>query len=365
MSREALPRTLAAVDEGRERGLHLGAQLFVSRAGETVANLAVGETRPGIALETDSLMLWMSSTKPILVLVLAQLWEQGKLVLDDPIARVLPEFAQGGKETITIRHALTHTGGFRMFEVGWPELTWDETLAKICAARREPRWEPGKKAGYHNATSWFVLGEVVQRLSARPLPDLVRANLFEPLDLEDAWVGMPAERYRSYGGRIAPVWDTTTTAMRELPWSTELHCTRCSPAGGGRGPVSALGRIYEMLLAGGVWRGRRLLTPQTIEALVARHRVGMMDHTFKHVMDWGLGFIPDSKQYGVDVPYAYGRHCSPRTYGHSGYRSSTAFADPEHDLAVAVAFNGLPADEVHESRIRRVVEAIYEDLGLV
>ena len=80
-------------------------------------------------------------------------------------------------------------------------------------------------------------------------------------------------------------------------------------------------------------------------------------------MDWGLGLIPDSKQYGDDVPYAYGRLCSRRTFGHSGYRSSTAFADPEHGLAVALAFNGLPADADHEARIRAVVEGIYGDSG--
>jgi hypothetical protein len=64
------------------------------------------------------------------------------------------------------------------------------------------------------------------------------------------------------------------------------------------------------------------------------------------------------------VPYAYGRHCSPRTVGHSGVRSSVAFADPEHGLAVALAWNGLPSDAAHQERAGRTCEAIYEDLGL-
>jgi CubicO group peptidase (beta-lactamase class C family) len=127
-----------------------------------------------------------------------------------------------------------------------------------------------------------------------------------------------------------------------------------------------LGRLYEALLAGGRHpeTGARILSPQTVEALTARHRVGMLDHTFKKKMDWGLGFIPDSKHYGDEVPYAYGRHASRRTFGHSGYRSSTAFADPEHALVVAVAFNGLPGDVQHARRMRSVLEALYEDLGL-
>lgn len=92
----------------------------------------------------------------------------------------------------------------------------------------------------------------------------------------------------------------------------------------------------------------------------------MFDHTFKHVMDWGLGFILDSKQYGSDtVPYGYGDHASPRTFGHSGAQSACAFADPEHDLAVAWLCNGLPGEARHQLRQRAINNAIYEDLGLV
>src|SRR6185295_8301515 len=65
--------------------------------------------------------------------------------------------------------------------------------------------------------------------------------------------------------------------------------------GNGWGPMRQLGRFYEMLLAGGALDGHRVLLPQTVEALLARHRVGMVDHTFRQVMDWGLGFIPNSR----------------------------------------------------------------------
>jgi CubicO group peptidase (beta-lactamase class C family) len=130
-----------------------------------------------------------------------------------------------------------------------------------------------------------------------------------------------------------------------------------------------LGRFYAALVAGGRppggGPGARILAPQTVEAIAARHRAGLFDHTFQHVLDWGLGVIVDSKQYGPDtVPYAYGRLCSRRTFGHSGYRSSTGFADPEHRLAVALAFNGAPAAEEHEARVRTVLDALYLDLGL-
>jgi CubicO group peptidase (beta-lactamase class C family) len=100
--------------------------------------------------------------------------------------------------------------------------------------------------------------------------------------------------------------------------------------------------------------------------MTARHRVGMFNQTFKHVMDWGLGFIVNSNQYGADtVPYGYGPHASWRTFGHSGYQSSVAFADPKNELAVAIVFNGTPGEAAHDRRVRGVLRGLYEDLGLV
>ncbi len=120
-----------------------------------------------------------------------------------------------------------------------------------------------------------------------------------------------------------------------------------------------------MLLAGGTWNDRRILSTPAVEALTTPNRVGMHDHTFDHVLDWGLGFICNSNRYGPDtVPYGYGPHASRRAFGHSGYRSVVAFADPEHRLAVALAFNGTPSNEAHEARIRAVLAGLYEDLGL-
>ncbi|MGH7337723.1 MAG: serine hydrolase, partial [Myxococcota bacterium] len=97
----------------------------------------------------------------------------------------------------------------------------------------------------------------------------------------------------------------------------------------------------------------------------ARHRVGLVDQAFRTRLDWGLGVILDSKHYGdPNAPYGYGAHAGPRTYGHSGARSSTAFCDPDARLVVALAVNGLPDDETHRRRFERLTAALYEDLGL-
>jgi CubicO group peptidase (beta-lactamase class C family) len=366
-SLDRLPRTRAAIEAGIRDGLHLGAQLYASLQGQAVADVALGENRPGEPLTRGHLMLWLSATKPVPAVALAQLWERGLLELDDPVALHVPEFAAQGKEGITLRHLLTHTGGIRMLDTGWPRLPWDEIIARICAMRPEPRWVPGQKAGYHQASSWFILGEVIQRVSGRPFSAYVREEIFAPLGMDDSWIGMPPESYSAYreAGRIGAMWNTEGEEAKDHGWDTEERCVAPSPGGNGYGPLRELGRFYEMLLGRGSRQGQRLLLPQTVEAFTSPHRVGMVDATFKHVLDWGLGFIVNSIQYGAEtVPYGYGHHASARTFGHSGYRSSAGFADPERGLAVALAFNGTPAADAHERRVRAVLDALYEDLGL-
>lgn len=367
---DRLPLTRQALEQGIYEGTQLGAQVYVSLRGERVADAALGANRPGEPLTRDHLMLWLSSTKPVAAVALAQLWERGRLELDDPVASHVPEFAANGKDRITLRHLLTHTAGIRMLDVGWPGDPWETIVAKICAMKPEPRWVPGEKAGYHNTSSWFVLGEVIRRSDfrqGRPFERYVREEIFEPLGMIDSWIGMPRDRYLSYRdqGRIGAMWNTEPSEPQPHGWDSEERCVNTSPGGNGYGPVRELGRFYEMLLGRGTLEGRTILSPQSVEALTARHRVGMMDSTFKHRMDWGLGFIPNSAHYGPEtVPYAYGHHASMRAFGHSGYRSSVAFADPEQGLAVAIAFNGTPSNERHELRIRSVLDALYRDLGL-
>jgi CubicO group peptidase (beta-lactamase class C family) len=364
---DGLPRTRRALEEGLDEGLHLGAQLHVDLRGEEVCDAVLGENRPGEPLTPDHLMLWLSSTKPVAAVAVAQLWERGLLELDDPVARHLPEFAAHGKERITLRHLLTHTAGIRMLDTGWPAVSWEEIVARIAASKPEPRWVPGQKAGYHLASSWFILGEVVRRLSGLPFDRYVREEIFLPLGMADCWVGLPAERYREYAaaGRLGHLYNTEGAPPRQHVWTAEARLAGIHPGGNGYGPMRELARFYGMLLGRGGLDGKKVLSPQAVEALTARHRVGLVDQTFKHEIDWGLGFILDSKRHGAEtVPYGYGRLCSPRTFGHSGYRSSTAFADPEAGLAVALVMNGTPSEADHERRIRAVLDAIYEDLGL-
>lgn len=361
--RTALPRTLEVVEHGMADGLHIGAQLYVSRHGAPVADVAVGKSRAGVPMRPDSLLLWMSSVKPVMGVAVAQLWERDLLALDDPVCRHVPEFGTKGKEAITLRHVLTHTGGFRSAAAQWSTAPWAEIIAEICDTELESGWVPGQHAGYHVSSGWYILGEIVHRLDGRPFERYVREAIFEPLGMHDSWVGMPPERHRAYGDRVAVMHMTSGDALIPHPYQvwagTAEGCAIGRPGGSGWGPIRELGRFYEALLS----HGHGILRPQTVEALVTRHTVGLLDRTFGVPLDRGLGVVVDSKQYGPGADW-FGRHCSPRTFGHGGYVSSVGFADPEHGLVVALVFNGMTEQARHDARMRAALDALYQDLGL-
>lgn len=371
MAIDTLPKTRALLEAGIAAREQLGAQLAVSRGASAAApterfELVLGERQEGQPMTADTLNIWLSSTKPLTAAAFALLWQRGLADLDDKVGTYIPEFANGGKETITLRHLLTHTAGIRMLNVGWPEGSWEEILAKLCAARIEPRWVPGEKAGYHVASSFFVLGEVIARLAGEPFRDFVRRELFEKLGMDNFWIGMPEDRFKAYGDLVGHMYGTEQGRVLPRSWHKRPHTVGSSPGGNGYGPARELLLFYEMLLRRGrTGTGERLFEAPTVEAMTTPKRVGMLDLTFQTKIDFGLGFIVNSAHYGADrLPYGYGRHAGRRTFGHSGHQSSTAFADPDHDLAVALIVNGQPGEPRHTHRFRDLVEAIYEDLGL-
>lgn len=322
-------------------------------------------------MRPDTLLPWFSCTKPSTAVAVAQLWERGRLDLDDPVARYVPEFAQLGKGAVTIRHVLTHTGGFRSVRppVDVWRSEWDDLVRRVCASPIEPGWVPGAKAGYHAVTGFHMLGEVIQRVDGRTFADYVSEEVFEPLDMGDSWMALSEQRYTAYGDRMGVTYDTARRVDGQSPepvrgMDTHRGFRRASPAGGGVGPMADLVKLFEMLLGAGVRAGQRVLDAATVEAITARQRVGMRDETFGMIIDWGLGLMVDSWAYAsAPTSYGYGDLASAGTYGHGGQQSSLVFADPTAGLAVALCCNGRPGEAANHRRTQALVNAVYEGLG--
>jgi CubicO group peptidase (beta-lactamase class C family) len=347
------------LEKGIADGTQIGAQLYVSREGETVADLALGDARDGVPMTTDSLMIWFSMTKAVTSVAVAQSWERGLLDVDDPVVRFIPEFGANGKDVVTIRHLLTHTAGIPWADdilngTPWRE-TREENLQRVYAAKLD--YPPGSRAGYHAAAGMSVLGEIVARVNERPFEQYVRDEIFLPLGMTDCWVGMPESQYESYGDRIGRMHNTEGAEPVALRGIDSARATASPmPGANGRGPARQLGRFYEMLLGGGARDGVRLLSPVTVAAISARHRTEMLDETYGIVIDWGLGLAIDT--------FAMGRHSSRRAFGHGGHQSSIAFCDPEHGVVVVALCNGMPGRERHNARLGAISAAVYVDLGI-
>jgi CubicO group peptidase (beta-lactamase class C family) len=351
------------LESGIAAGLHAGAIAAAWINGQSVFECACGTRDDGKPLQIDDVLLWMSSGKPIGAVAAMQLVERGQLELDRPLAQDIPEFAQGNKQGITLRHLLTHTGGFRWVDTRGAEFDATEIWRRICAAPLEKDWLPGETAGYHPFTSWFALGQWIERIDGRSFSQYVREEIFLPLRMNDCWIGMPIDQQTAYGARLVATHETNRPGSPIHKHSTPAGRAVCVPGGNGHGPLPQLLRFYEMLRRGGELEGTRLLHAETVSAMVGRQREGKRDATFGHIVDFGLGLIINSAKYGANtVPYGYGDSASKTTFGHGGAQSSIAFCDPERELVAGIIFTGMPGEVAHQRRARRALNALYAEL---
>ncbi len=366
-----IPRTRAALQVGFDRGWHVGVQLEAWLGGKPAVSLAEGIAREGKAMTPESLIPWFSCTKLATAVAVVQLWDRGRLDLDQTVASIIPEFAVSGKDPITIRHVLTHTGGFRRLAgnnelfVGGIEPA--ALLDAVYAAPLEDGWVPGHRAGYHPVTGFHVLGEVVHRVDGRAFDDVVSEEIFERLGMADAWLALTPERVAAYGDRLVVMHDTTGPTPRPLErFLSDDGWAWVQPSSSGVGPMTDLVRLAEALRRGGELDGERILSAEAVEALRTRQRENMRDETFGAVIDWGLGAMVNSWHYAQrPAPYGYGDHAGRDAFGHGGMQSSLVFTDPHNALSVAFAANGMAGEPGNHRRTQPVISALYEDLGLV
>jgi len=322
-----------------DEGIRPSIQIAVSWRGELVFDEAVGAD----ATPDSNYLLW-SATKPVVAVALLQIIDEGGARLRDRVRNYIPEFGVRGKESCTIAHLLSHRGGFpdsgrRMESLGRFSRNWKEALAAVCDM--EAQWEPGRDRGYHPSSSWFIVGELIQRLRDRPLWETLREKVLDPL-------GVAADGFSLGNPEVLsrPAMQVTTRQERGAPtdadwWNAPETHRAVIPGGNGVSRANQLVRFYRAMLDAGRGSNGRLLSPEMVRIATFPHSVGTIDRTFLIDVAWGLGF---RLKHAIPMPDEFGETATPGTFGHGGhFLVNTAWADPAKDLAGCILSNGLTA----------------------
>ncbi|MFD9498452.1 serine hydrolase domain-containing protein [Streptomyces sp. NPDC060035] len=355
----------------------LGAAVTVLVDGSPVVDLWGGwadkdRTRPW---ERDTLVNVWSTTKGPIALCAHILVDRGLLDLDAPVAAYWPEFAAAGKESVPVRHLLSHrsgVAGLRDPHTLAELYDWELTTARLAAT--EPWWEPGTRSGYHALSYGFLIGEVVRRITGLLPGEFLRQEITGPLDI-DFTVGLPekdadrvaelvqpktvSHEQAALFARMEPVAiasllnpGTGTAAANTPEWrAAEI------PAANGHGTARAVASLYGILAGRGSIDGRRILSEEAAERV--REGQGscrdlVLGAGFAHDTELGLGLWLS----GANASYGP----NPRAVGHDGAGGSCGLADPEAGIALGYVMNRMGANIADDPRKMALIDAVYASL---
>lgn len=350
------------------RGEELGARFTLVEAGEVVLDIWAGHADRGRtkAFDARTLTPVFSTTKAIASLLIARLVDQNKLAYEQTVASVWPEFAAAGKAAVTVEQVMSHQEGLpgfpdQMDPADW--FDWDLICARLAAMA--PMWPPGTASGYHPVTFGYLAGEIFRRVEGRTMGRALREDLAGPFDL-DLWIGLPDSEFDRVADLQRPnalpnfgEANAATRAAFLTPWSSPAGRSQAEwrrmeiPSANGHATAHSLARLMGALAGDGWLDGEDILSPAMI-AEAARERIRGQDLVLPFVMSWGAGFMRNE----VEHPWGPGN----RTFGHSGWGGSCAFADPERKLGGAYVMNKQSTQLLGDDRARRLIEAAYSAL---
>ena len=338
MDPQGLDRVEALFQEQINQGTHPGSALAVYRHGKPVLDLFGGaaDAAAGLPVNSDTMFILYSSTKPLAAACIHILWERGKLGWDDPVAEHWPGFAKNGKGDVTIRHVLTHQGGFPETP---PELTWDKwhDWNNVVQAMEDirPDYPAGKVLAYHPRNFGWVLGELVVRIDGRSFQQFLREEVTERLEMNDFYVGLPADLESRVSKEHAT--DDCDHPYQDSMYNKPAVHHAVHPAGGGIATARDLARFFAMMEGGGTLDGVKILEPETV-AEVTTLQVEGMDLTNERTTKRSLGLSLGDPRMGTSLTEDL------RTFGHGGAGTSVGWADPDSGLAMAYITNGYRED---------------------
>jgi CubicO group peptidase (beta-lactamase class C family) len=370
-----------------------GAAASVYHRGRCVVDLWGGyRDDAGTPWSQETMAPSFSTTKGVASTLVHIMVDRGLIDYDARVADYWPEFAQAGKAGVTVRHVLAHQSGLyhirQMIDRADRMLDWAHMIRVI--EQTPPIHEPGTRTGYHGLTYGYLVGELLQRVTGRSFPDLVREEIATPLGLDGMFIGTPAHqlhraarlvwskrnllevmqsvaayRHRNAGEMLESSakrvqrWLDAVRIRLDLPsildalaprgisgidFSADATLQAAIPAANGLFTARSLARMYACLAGGGVLDGVRLLSAATLARATEVQTPIKGRLVIPFDMRWRLGY------HGVFTTRGIPRSA----FGHFGFGGSGAWADPRRELAVGFIVNsglGTPFGDTRTARI--------------
>jgi Beta-lactamase class C and other penicillin binding proteins len=279
--------------------------------------------------------LLASITKPMTATAVMILHDRNSLALADPVRKFIPEFSGGGRDSITVKHLLTHTSGL-------PDMLPENDALRrahapladfVAGACKTPLlFKPATQVKYQSM-GLLLAGEIVERTTGTRLRDFLRKEVFEPLGMAQTSLGL--------GGRpIASTAICQVSGNDDWNWNSPYWRDLGAPWGGAHASAADVGKFCRAFLR----PPSNILKPATAAAMVKNQTEGLNQ-------PWGLGWKVQ--------PGGFGKACSAQTFGHDGSTGTLAWADPARDLTF-VLLTTRPAAEDKEHLLRAVSDRVSE-----
>src|ERR1700754_4694230 len=335
MDQERLARIPIKLKSFVEKGVMAGAVTLIARHGEVVSLQAVGyqdlETKK--QMRTDTIFDIRSVTKPVTAIGIMILMEEGKLTLNEPVEKYIPEFRATGKmqdspNRITILHLLTHTAGMplnRPKEIEDITIKRDRSLAEVVGilSKQQPEFEPGSHFRYYTG-GFAILGRIIEVVSDKPFEQFIKERIFDPLGMKDSSFFIPAEKrnrvasiYRLQDGRLNR-WDEIENYARSAKYP--------GPEFGMYSTASDLAALCQLMLNRGTFRVNRILSPMSVETMTRNYTLHINSAITQRPAYQGLGWgLTGDPMEDFPLP-------STGSFGHNGAFGGIIWIDPKKEL---------------------------------
>ncbi|MBJ9373214.1 serine hydrolase domain-containing protein [Acinetobacter sp. TGL-Y2] len=341
-------------------------QIILNRSlGHASGNSADGLAKNAVIASPDTPICLFSASKMITAILIHMLDETGEINLLDPISHYIPEYAQNGKRRATIFHLLSHRGGIPRIEMQvTPELLFDKDQILQYLYAAQPISPAGSHLAYHAVTAGYILGELIERVTGQDLRQFLHEKIEKPMNMPFFNYGLKPE-YRdqvalNYPTGVHPKLGTDLYLNHVLGGGLQLAVdvtndprfmdTVC-PAGNIYTSAEQANRFFEMLLNGGEYQGKRIMSPETVFRATLPTSTTNIDRTLLAPMRYALGPMLGSNPLGIFGPM------TGQAFGHLGFSNILCWADPQRDISVSILNTGKAVMGTH---IPALAQTLYQ-----